>query len=79
MSSYQYLILVVVSIIAWLMIVDPNVTEYMSLIFKIIGVNIQRFLWMLKYHPNNFVTTFLQNRKYDKIAKELQKEFDEKL
>ena len=79
MPSYQYFLLVVFSIILWLMIVDPNVAEYINLIFKIIGVNIQRFLWMIKYHPNNFVTTWIQNRKYDKIAKELQKEFEEKL
>ena len=79
MPSYQYFLLVVFSIILWLMIVDPNVAEYINLIFKIIGVNTQRFFWMVKYHPNNFVTTFIQNRKYDKIAKELQKEFEEKL
>lgn len=78
MPSYQYFLLVVFSIILWLMIVDPNVSEYINLIFKIIGVNIQRFFWMVKYHPNNFITTFIQNRKYDKIAKELEKEFAEK-
>lgn len=78
MPSYQYLILFVTSIIVWLMIVDPNVAEYVNLIFKIMGINFQRFLWMMKYHPNNFVTTFIQNRKYDKIARELEKEFAEK-
>lgn len=78
MPAYQYLVLIGFSIIAWLMIVDPNVTEYINLIFKIIGVNFQRYMWMVKYHPNNFVTTFIQNRKYDKIAKELEKEFAEK-
>jgi hypothetical protein len=30
---------------------------------------------MMKYHPNNFITTWIQNRKYDKIARELEKEF----
>lgn len=74
MDSYQYLILFIASVIAWLMIVDPNIAEYMNLIFKIMGVNFQRFLWMMKYHPNNFVTTWVQNRKYDKIARELQEE-----
>lgn len=79
MSSYQYFVLVVVSIVVWLMIIDPNVTEYLNLLSKIAGVNIQRFFWMVKYHPNNFVTTWIQNRKYDKIAKELEEEFSKKL
>lgn len=78
MSSIQYLSLIFVSVVALLMIVDPNVAEYVNLIFKIMGINVQRFLWMMKYHPNNFVTTWIQNRKYDKIAKELEKEFAEK-
>jgi hypothetical protein len=33
---------------------------------------------MIKYHPNNFITTWIQNQKYDKIAKELEKEFNQK-
>ena len=78
MDSYQYLILVVASIIAWLMIVDPNVAEYFTLIFKMVGLNIQRYFWMMRYHPNNFVTTWIQNRKYDRLARELEKEFAEK-
>jgi hypothetical protein len=31
---------------------------------------------MVKYHPNNFITTWIQNRKYDKLAKEIEKEFE---
>lgn len=78
MSSYQYVIFAIASIIAWMIIIDPNVAEYINLLSKMMGLNIQRFFWMMKYHPNNFVTTWIQNRKYDKIARELEKEFFEK-
>lgn len=78
MSSYQYLVLVVFSIVLWLMIVDPNVAEYVNLIFKIIGVNFRRFVWMVQYHPKNPITNFIMERKYEQLAKELEKEFAEK-
>lgn len=29
---------------------------------------------MIRFHPNNFITTWIQNKKYDKIARELERE-----
>jgi hypothetical protein len=63
-------------IIALMIIIDPNVGRFIDLLLKIVGINFERFIWMVKYHPNNFITTLIQNRKYDKIAKELEKEFE---
>lgn len=60
------------------MLIDENVAVYMTLLFKILNINTQKFLWMIKYHPNNFVTTWIQNQKYDKIARELQEELNSK-
>ncbi len=57
------------------MIIDENIATYLTLVFKIMKVNTERFFWMVKYHPNNFITTWIQNRKYDQIARELEKEF----
>lgn len=78
MSSYQYLTLVVISVFVWLMILDPNIIDYLFLLFKVIQVKIARLFWLVKYHPNNFITTFIRNREYHKIAKELEKEFEER-
>jgi hypothetical protein len=58
-----------------MIIVDENVAKYIMLWVAIIKVNTERIIWMIRFHPNNFVTTWLQNRKYAKIAKELQEEF----
>ena len=59
-----------------MIVIDPNVGRFVDLLVKISFLNIERFFWMVKYHPNNFITTWIQNRKYDKLAKELEKEFE---
>lgn len=76
MLMYYYILLAIFAIIAYMMIVDKNVAAYIDLLFKIFKINIERFFWIIKYHPNNFITTFIQNRKYQKIAEELEKELN---
>lgn len=75
MNSTNSIIVIIFGIIAYMIIVDKNVGDYLTLIFKIFRINTQRFFWMIKYHPKNFMTTWIKNQKYDKIAKELEKEF----
>jgi hypothetical protein len=75
MSAYYYTILVVFFVIAAMIIIDNNVAIYITLIGKILKVNFERIIWMIRFHPNNFITTWIQNRKYDKIARDLEKEF----
>jgi len=74
MSSYNYFLLTVFSIIFWLMLVDQNVAEYINLIFKIMKVNFIRFIWMIKFHPRNPITNFIMARKYERLAKELEED-----
>jgi hypothetical protein len=59
--------------------IDPNVSEYLTLVFKIIKLNIERTFWMIRLHPKNPIVNLINRWKYDKIAKELQKEFDDSL
>ena len=75
MSSYNYLFLTIFVVIAWLMIIDQNVSEYINIIFKIVRINIIRFIWMIKFHPKNPITNFIMARKYENLAKEMEKEF----
>jgi len=49
------------------------------LVFKTMKLNMVRFLWMIRFHPNNFITTWIQNRKYDRMAKELEKELNDSI
>jgi hypothetical protein len=79
MFSLNYGLLLVLGIIAYIMIIDQNVAEYFLLVFKMMKLNMVRLLWMIRFHPNNFVTTWIQNRKYDKMAKELEKELNDSI
>ena len=75
MTIFQSTLLVIFGVLAYMIIVDQNVAKFIIIWIAIIRVNAERLFWVIKYHPNNFVTTWLQNRKYDRIAKELEKEF----
>lgn len=75
MSQTNGILLIVFGVIAYMMIVDPNVSKYITIQVNILKINFLRFLFMMKYHPNNFITTWIHNRKYDKIAREIEKEF----
>jgi hypothetical protein len=79
MFSLNYGLLLVLGIIAYIMIIDQNVAEYLLLVFKMMKLNMVRLLWMIRFHPNNFVTTWIQNRKYDRMAKELEKELNDSI
>jgi hypothetical protein len=79
MFSLNYGLLLVLGIIAYIMIIDQNVADYFLLVFKMMKLNMVRLLWMIRFHPNNFITTWLQNRKYDKMAKELEKELNDSI
>jgi hypothetical protein len=75
MTPFNSVLLIIVGVVGYMMIIDENIATYLTLVFKIMKVNTERFFWMVKYHPNNFITTWIQNRKYDQIARELEKEF----
>ena len=79
MFSLNYGLLLVLGIIAYIMIIDQNVADYFLLVFKTMKLNMVRLLWMIRFHPNNFVTTWIQNRKYDRMAKELEKELNDSI
>jgi hypothetical protein len=76
MTPFNYILLIIAGVVGYMMIIDENVVTYLILMLKIMKVNTERFFWMVRYHPNNFITTWIQNRKYDRIARELEKEFN---
>jgi hypothetical protein len=78
MTQFNSTILIIFAVIAYMMVVDNNVSTYIVLQTKLIKINIERFFWMLVHHPSNFITTWINNRKYDRIAKELFEEFNSK-
>lgn len=74
MDTY-YLWLLVIGIVAYIMILDPNVGIYLTLVFKMIGVNIRRALWLIRFHPawlKNPISKWRRERHYYKLIKEME-------
>ena len=76
MTPFQSACVVIFGILAYLIWVDENIAIYLTLIFKIIRINTERMLWMIRFHPKNPITNLMMKRKYDRIAKELEKEYN---
>jgi hypothetical protein len=78
MTPFNSIILLLFGVIAYMMILDPNVSEYLTLVFKMIKINIERAYWMIRLHPKNPITNLMMRMEYAKIARELEKEFQNK-
>ena len=76
MTSFNYGVLVIFGVIVYVMIIDPNVNEYLTLIFKIIKINTERMFWMIRLHPKNPITNLMMKWKYERLARELQAEME---
>lgn len=72
--TVYYSSLVIFAIIAYVLVVDKNVSDAIILVFKMIPIQAQRFFWAIRFHPRNPVTNFLMERKYEKLAQDLQRE-----
>lgn len=76
MNPINSTLLIIFGIIGYMIVVDENVAKFIVLQFKSAYVNTQRLYYMAKLHPKNPITTWQMNRKYDKIAKEMIKEYE---
>ena len=72
MTSIYTAILTLSIIICYIILTDKNVEDYLILIFKIIRVNTERMLWMIRFHPRNPITNLMMKWKYERLARELQ-------
>lgn len=73
-DPYYLTLFLVFSIIAFMLIIDRNVSDYIILIFKMFKINVEKYFWMMKLHPKNPITNYMMKRRYTKIAEELHKE-----
>ena len=77
MYIYYNALLALLAIIIFLILIDTNVADYIIILFKLLKINYQRTLWMMKYHPQNPITNLIKKFEYNKIAKELYKELND--
>jgi len=76
MTPFQSTCLIIFAILSYLIISDRNVADYLTLVFKMTQLNIERLFWMIRLHPKNPITNLIKRWEYDKIARELEKEFN---
>ena len=76
MSPFQSACLVIFGILAYLTWVDENVAVYLTLIFKVIKINTERMLCMIRLHPKNPITNLMMKWKYERLAREIQAEME---
>jgi hypothetical protein len=74
MYVYYNIFLALIAIIIFLITIDKNVADYIILIIKLLKINYQKIIWMIRLHPQNPITNLFKRLEYNKIAKELHKE-----
>jgi hypothetical protein len=76
MTPFQSACVVIFGILAYLIWVDENIAVYFSLTFKVIKINTERMLWMIRLHPYNPITNLMIKWKYERLAREIQAEME---
>ena len=78
MDVIQSSILIFFVILFYIIAVDKNVEDFLILQLKLLKINFERFIWMVRFHPRNPITNFIQARKYEKLAEDLHNQMNEK-
>lgn len=78
MTYFQSICLIIFGILLYLILVDQSISFLVNLLPKILKNEIQKKIWLIKMHPRNPITNLIKRWEYDRIAKELEKEFNSK-
>jgi len=73
MNPY-YAWLIIFGIFAYFIAVDQSIATYVVLLWKQTKLNYERLKWMILNDPRNPIVKYMLDRKYLKLAKELEKE-----
>jgi hypothetical protein len=74
---YYYSLFTIFAIIGTMIVIDPNVGTYITLLTKVIKISIERFYWKIRFHPmilSSPIGRWWLQRKYDRMVKELMEE-----
>jgi hypothetical protein len=77
MTTYYYILFTIFAFIFYVMSIDSNVSTYLNIIFKLLKVNYEKLIWLIRFHPKNPITNLIMRFKYNKIAKDLHKELNQ--
>lgn len=71
---YYYGLLLVFGVVAYMIIVDKNVAAYIILLGKLAKLQINRFIFWIKFYPRLRFDTFWLKRKSKKALNALKQE-----
>lgn len=78
---YYYSLFTLFVIILTMMVIDPNVSQYIVLLSKSAKLNVERMVWMIRFHPailSSPIGRWWMMRKYMRTVKELSQELSQK-
>lgn len=78
---YYYSVFTIFCVIVTMMVIDPNVGEYIILLSKTVKVNVERIFWMMRFHPvilSSPIGKWWMMRKYMRTAEKLAQELSQK-
>lgn len=78
LSPSYFTFFVIFAIIAYLIVTDNSVAQYITLISRIAEVWFQKTKWWILNNPRNPIVKYFMWRRAYKLAKELQKELKSK-
>ena len=65
-----YVVVYTLVLIVGLCIIEPNLTKWVELQFKLFLINIRRTILIIQFHPRNFITNWIIRRKFQRIIRE---------
>lgn len=74
---YYYTLFTLFAIILTMMVIDPNVSDYILILVKIVKNKLERIYWMIRFHPiiiSSPIGRWWMMRKYMRTVKELSQE-----
>jgi hypothetical protein len=78
---YYYTLFTLFAIVLTMMVIDPNVSDYIILLAKILRTKIERMIWMVRFHPvilSSPIGKWWMMRKYLRTVRELSQELPPK-
>jgi len=77
MISY-YIWVLIFACIAYLVVTDESVAKAVTLVFELVKFQYEKTKWMILNDPRNPIVRWIMWKRAYKLAKELQKEFEDK-
>ena len=75
--DFHYILFAIFAVAAYFIVTDESVAAAFYYVTRLVKAYIQRQLWWLLHNPRNPVVKYMMWRRSMKLAKELQKYFDE--